>query len=284
MTNRAATLALGIVSCMVAGASIMATCARDARAADECLAAPNKTSPLGEHWYYRIERSTKRHCWYLSAKREVASRTAKSMPSRRAALFATLRGENPHADPAVDAHAELVPGRAGETLRAEDTLITPPTGRNGSAARQDIKQDPFDRVSSEDPRSLIGARWPDARTSAGEQASFAMASATPMANLGVNLGMTAAVPGTSPAAMSRAQAPIAKHASSLYALLWAFCGAVALVAVAGSATYVVTQERALDGWRRGSFDVARLTSRLDPTASVSTRLRSHARHARKWDS
>lgn len=37
------------------------------RAADECLRAPNATAPKGSHWYYRIDRATKRHCWYLGA-------------------------------------------------------------------------------------------------------------------------------------------------------------------------------------------------------------------------
>lgn len=33
--------------------------------ADECLAAPKGTTPPGGHWYYRLERGTKRKCWYL---------------------------------------------------------------------------------------------------------------------------------------------------------------------------------------------------------------------------
>lgn len=32
---------------------------------DSCLSAPKGESPAGSHWYYRVERSTKRHCWYL---------------------------------------------------------------------------------------------------------------------------------------------------------------------------------------------------------------------------
>ena len=34
--------------------------------AEDCLAAPNGTSPAGQHWYYRIDRTTRRHCWYLA--------------------------------------------------------------------------------------------------------------------------------------------------------------------------------------------------------------------------
>ncbi len=35
--------------------------------ANDCLAAPNASSPQGEHWYYRIDRPNHRKCWYLHA-------------------------------------------------------------------------------------------------------------------------------------------------------------------------------------------------------------------------
>jgi hypothetical protein len=34
-------------------------------AADECLAAPNSSAPPGSHWYYHVDRSTQRKCWYV---------------------------------------------------------------------------------------------------------------------------------------------------------------------------------------------------------------------------
>src|SRR4051794_31974221 len=36
-----------------------------ARAVDECRSGPGGPSPSGSHWYYRIDRATKRKCWYL---------------------------------------------------------------------------------------------------------------------------------------------------------------------------------------------------------------------------
>jgi hypothetical protein len=55
---------------------------RASSAADECIAKPNAPAPQGSHWYYRIDRATKRQCWYVAAEgakvrvptREVASR------------------------------------------------------------------------------------------------------------------------------------------------------------------------------------------------------------------
>src|SRR3981189_2697091 len=36
-----------------------------ARAATDCLAAPNAQPPSGSHWYYRVDRVKKRKCWYM---------------------------------------------------------------------------------------------------------------------------------------------------------------------------------------------------------------------------
>jgi hypothetical protein len=37
-----------------------------ARAAGDCLAAPDSQPPQGSHWYYRSDRGKQRHCWYLA--------------------------------------------------------------------------------------------------------------------------------------------------------------------------------------------------------------------------
>jgi len=36
-----------------------------AAAADECLSKPGASAPAGSHWYYRVNRADRRHCWYL---------------------------------------------------------------------------------------------------------------------------------------------------------------------------------------------------------------------------
>ena len=35
-------------------------------AGDMCRASPGAAAPQGQHWYYRVDRATKRHCWYLN--------------------------------------------------------------------------------------------------------------------------------------------------------------------------------------------------------------------------
>src|SRR5436190_3241887 len=41
-------------------------------AADSCLSAPKGAMPSGSHWYYRIDRVTKRQCWYLREENDSA--------------------------------------------------------------------------------------------------------------------------------------------------------------------------------------------------------------------
>jgi hypothetical protein len=35
--------------------------------AGDCLSGPKGAAPQGERWYYRVDRSTQRHCWYTRA-------------------------------------------------------------------------------------------------------------------------------------------------------------------------------------------------------------------------
>lgn len=61
-----AVVALVVVSAFLVSAGI-----GQARAED-CLAAPNASSPTGQHWYYRIDRVNRRKCWYLHAPLRIA--------------------------------------------------------------------------------------------------------------------------------------------------------------------------------------------------------------------
>jgi hypothetical protein len=58
--------------------------------AEDCLAAPNGASPAGQHWYYRIDRTTRRHCWYLAMLRSVHH-------MHRASVLANEKAEQPAA-------------------------------------------------------------------------------------------------------------------------------------------------------------------------------------------
>ena len=63
-----------------------------ADAVDQCLAAPNATSPAGKHWYYRLNKTTGIRCWYLAEKtKKVRSETSPiPVPTRKPAADAAI--------------------------------------------------------------------------------------------------------------------------------------------------------------------------------------------------
>src|SRR6185437_721657 len=69
-----------------------------AAAAPDCLAKPNGPATKGNHWYYRVERSSGRHCWYQHA--IDAARAAKNAPAQPHAA-----AEKPAPSPRVAAPA-----------------------------------------------------------------------------------------------------------------------------------------------------------------------------------
>ena len=52
------------VGVLAAAIMLGAHCA--AFAADDCLAAPNRSPAPGGHWYYHLDRTSDRKCWYLA--------------------------------------------------------------------------------------------------------------------------------------------------------------------------------------------------------------------------
>jgi hypothetical protein len=87
MSNRSVKFAPALFAGVVAGAHLapmtdlraqaISTSAQAATpapqaAADSCLSAPNGATPSGSHWYYRLDRVTKRQCWYLREESDAA--------------------------------------------------------------------------------------------------------------------------------------------------------------------------------------------------------------------
>jgi hypothetical protein len=65
MPNRTAKFVSAIFVSILAGAPLATISHSETVAADNCLSGPKGETPAGSHWFYRVERSTKRHCWYL---------------------------------------------------------------------------------------------------------------------------------------------------------------------------------------------------------------------------
>ena len=63
-----------IVALFISGVSL--DLQADSALANDCLATPDTSAPQGQHWYYRIDRSNHRKCWYLHATLPLLHRAA----------------------------------------------------------------------------------------------------------------------------------------------------------------------------------------------------------------
>src|SRR5215510_1093280 len=83
MSNR---LTLAMPVFLAASVVAISFSATTGDAADECLSGPKGTAPKGSHWYYRVDRPTGRHCWYIGAEgqrvRSVSERTSQQTRKR----------------------------------------------------------------------------------------------------------------------------------------------------------------------------------------------------------
>src|SRR4051794_26021641 len=96
-----------IAVAMVGGslaAGLFAVQPTPARAA-ECLPGPKGAAPNGSHWYYRIDRATKKNCWYVRAegnqKPVAASSEARALPQAETPLQPSVANARAEADPVI---------------------------------------------------------------------------------------------------------------------------------------------------------------------------------------
>ena len=226
MGNRTARFISTLVASIVAGAPLAAisqnapsqpaAAASTANAASDCLTSPKSTAPEGQHWYYRVERSTKRQCWYLRAE---GGKTATTTQTANAAP----QPDSPPPHSVQDARAEYIAPQSGAAQPAA-ALQAPSTNADSNA------QQP-----------AVAARWPDGSMAAAAPApqpaaapttSDARPSAKPAASLAQSPAQSPA-----PVPLAAAEAPADKPTGSVQMLLLVIGGALALAGLLASIIY-----------------------------------------------
>jgi hypothetical protein len=140
MPNRTAKFVSALFASLLAGAPLTTVTHGATTVADDCLAGPKGHAPQGAHWYYRVDRSTKRHCWYLADQQHTPrSQTAAAKPPQDADAAMQQSVANAHAELPADATR----AKNSDNLAAQ---LTPAQ------------------------RSLVASRWPDPYSSAPEAA------------------------------------------------------------------------------------------------------------------
>jgi len=105
MSNRSAKFVSALVASILAGTNFAAmaqntakedsakeTNAKEtnAKTADTCLSGPKGALPAGGHWYYRVDRATKRNCWYIGEEKDKSARIAPKDSTASAAAPACI--------------------------------------------------------------------------------------------------------------------------------------------------------------------------------------------------
>jgi len=243
MPNRTAKFASAIFAGLLAGTPLT-TISHGAAAEEECLSGPNDKAPGGGHWYYRIDRTTKRHCWYQREEGEKLS------PSNSAASARPIAAKPaPAAQRSVaDAHAEL-PWQSRIEQPRRDRSVPAVTA---DAAVGEINPDVKSPVAEGQQPNLV-SRWLGRSDADPSNNPIFLTSPTPLAgplpNGSVPISPVAnkddpdtnanAVPPTqpSPAAGQFAAADLSSPTHSVQMLLAAILGALALAGVMGRAIF-----------------------------------------------
>jgi len=155
MPNRTAKFVSAVFASVLAGASLTTISHGETVAADNCLSGPKGETPPGSHWYYRIEQSTKRHCWHLREEddRQAAPQTLAASQN----ILPSAKPPAPQANPATQ--------RSVDNARAE---LPPQTNRNEepNTAWPAVAQGVTDtsRANATDATAgsaVVASRWPE---------------------------------------------------------------------------------------------------------------------------
>jgi hypothetical protein len=287
MSNRTAKFVSAIFVSLLAGAPLTTVSHGAVPAADDCLSGPKGQTPSGSHWYYRVDRATKRHCWYIGDEKEKLSRVA---PKNSAPLADPVSPQKETATQRsiADAHAELP---LPQTRVEQETSVTtgqpdPATAANAASVENN------QRANAQDVNtrlSVVASRWPEQ--------SGVSSSAGPGPTTG-NSGET--VQSNSEAAPSLALAEVTlaaadssseKQSGSIQMLLIIIAGALSFAGLIGSAIFRFGSRRQagrrqIRSDRRAIWDLAdtdRPSPPAYPRADVSMRRVDIPRELREAD-
>jgi hypothetical protein len=233
MPNRTAKLVPVIIASLFAGVLIASFSAAPARAADECLSEPKGETPSGNHWHYRIEHPSNRHCWYLRGEGDAPTRTA-STNSPAPATSPSPKADTAMPGSVANARAEFSPRASIDQDSAANTGQVPAavSTTSNAASIDNIPPAPDANMLG----SVVASRWPD-QLSAKPTATVPAPPAAvppPPADLQANAEpqpAAAAVP------LATADAAMTKQSDSAVMLIAVIVGALSVAGLVASAVF-----------------------------------------------
>ncbi len=114
---------------------------------NECRLKPGSPGPQGTHWYYRIDHTNNRHCWYLGSERQVVSH----------AHEAVLRATSPSPAPRREDAAETTDAAPSRAVHSATEPAQAASVHGASAAIAFVAP----TIQQQSPDMDFAARWPD---------------------------------------------------------------------------------------------------------------------------
>jgi hypothetical protein len=240
MSKRSAQFVFALLASMLAGASFTAvaengtepadtkpadTSAADTKAADNCLSGPKGAAPAGSHWYYRLDRATKRQCWYVRAESGKAAKAVPVQPDSSAAA-ATAQVAAPPPQPQPDMSASVANARAELSSPQTNVARTPGTAAPGNGQRAAAPQ-------ADAQSSPVSSRWLDS-SGAGASNNDAAADAAPSPQPDTSPAPQPSAVAVAPAA---ADSNLNRQASSTQMLLVVMIAALVLAGLIGAVVF-----------------------------------------------
>jgi hypothetical protein len=246
MSNRSALSVAAVLASILAGSGfISVTDIRAQAAADNCLTAPKDKTPAGGHWYYRLERGTKRQCWYLRDENDKSARAAPRDSSADAEDSAPAEAAPPTPRPVVrksvaNAHAELT----SPQLPVEQEPVAVPEPRTvSSAPAAALQNSPTTGVpDAPTPSSTVATRWPDAPQVSSSN-NIRTAAAEPQAAPPEDGEVATPPPAPAPVALAAADTSMTKQTASMQMLFLVMAGALTLAGIIASVIFRVGRAR-----------------------------------------
>jgi len=254
MSSRTAKFVSAIFAGLIAGAPLVTASHGAPAEAAKCLSGPKGAPPAGGHWYYRVDRATKRACWYIGDAKEKLVRAApETSPPVTNSASPPDSGSPPSS--IANARAELP---LPQSRIEPDTSVF--TGKRAAAAVTGAFNPEHDqRANARDTGaqgSVVASRWPElagVNTPASPEPSTDNSAASAPENSGAAPTASSTAPAPSKAAPPAAVAalPLAaadassteKPAGSVQMLLIAILGALALAGLLASAIFRLSRPR-----------------------------------------
>lgn len=232
MSKRAAKIVSAVFASLLAGTPFATISHGAPEVADSCLAGPKGAPPQGGHWYYRIDRVTKRQCWYLGDEKEKVSHAAPATSP-----------PDDSVSPPKDAGTQRSIANARAELPLPQTRVEQDTsvfaGQRAPAATADAaspwNHQQVNAADADGQRSIVASRWPElaaANSSPAPAPSAVNTAARPQ-----QTAEAAPAPAIAAVTLATADASAAKPYGSVQMLLIAMIGALSVASLIASAIF-----------------------------------------------